>query len=150
MLKLITPNTEWIHPQAETPWRRSEHDQDICDQMRLYLLINEPGTSVKLEWAEDHSNLFDKHRDDNEFIFIYTDGSLSYDKGTHKTGYRAVAYWKGNEIKSANRAMGEFVEVYDAEMKVLEVASNLLHDLLRNTNHSIPSPIIISSHNTVA
>ena len=127
-----------------------EYDQDMCEWIRLYLPANKPGTSVKLEWANDHSKLFDKHKDDNEFLFIYTDGSLSYDKGTRKTGYRAIAYLNGTEINMVNRAMGEFIEVYDAEMKVLEVASDMLHDLLRNAGPNKLSRIIISSDNTSA
>jgi len=110
--------------------------------------VNEPGASVKLDWAEDHVNLFDEHKEDNDFIFIYTDGSLSYNKGTHKTGYGAVAYWKGAEIEMDNGVMGEFIEVYDAEMKALETVSNMLHNLLNNDDHATPSRIIISSDNT--
>ncbi len=57
MAKSITPNAERIDPLAETPWRRSEYDHDICDRIRLYIPENNPGTSSKLDWAEDHSNL---------------------------------------------------------------------------------------------
>src|SRR5260370_8993662 len=150
MAKLITSNTERIKHHAEEPWRCSEYNQDICDQLRLYLPVNEPGKSVKLDWAEDHVNLFDEHKEDKDFIFIYTDGSLSYNKGTQKTGYGAVAYWKGAEIEMDNGVMGEFIEVYDVEMKALETASNMLHNLLNNDDHATPSRIIISSDNTGA
>ena len=87
--------------------------------------MNELGSSVKLEWAKDHSNLFDEHKEDNKFLFIYMDGSLSYNNGTHKTGYRVAAYWNGKEIAGVNGAMGEFVEVYDTEMKALKLASTM-------------------------
>ncbi len=91
MAKAITLNTECLHPHAEPPWQRSEYDQDLHEQVHLYVPENKEGTSVKLEWAEDHTSLYDEYKDDSEYMFIYTDGSLSYDKGSCRTGYGVVA-----------------------------------------------------------
>ena len=100
MSKLIILETKQINPHTELPWRRSEHSQDLQDQIQFYILVNGPGTSAKLEWAEDHSKLFDEHKEDEDFLFIYMDGSLSYKEGTCKTGYRVTTYWNGEEITS--------------------------------------------------
>ena len=150
MLKLILPNAEQINPHAEPPWQRSEYDYNICKCIRFYLPENKLGKSVKLDWAEDHTNLFDKNKDNNELLFVYTDGSLSYDKGTCKTGYGVAAFRKGIEITTENSAMGEHVEVYDAEMKGLEIASKVIHNLFNNETTTLPSRIVISTDNTGA
>ena len=111
--------------------------------------MNKPGTSAKLEWAEDHTNLYDKNKHDNDFLFVYTDSSLSYDKGTHKTGYGVVAYRNDKVLATENGTLREYVEAYDAEMKALEVASTMIHNLFNNENNP-PSKIIISTNNTGA
>src|SRR5258705_766610 len=56
-------------------------------------------------------------------LFIYMDGSVSYDNGTQKTGYGVVAYRKATEISSEKGPLGEFVEAYDMEIKALEAAA---------------------------
>src|SRR5258708_3965264 len=149
MSKLITPNAECIDPHAEPLWHRSEYDHDIQDRIRFYLPVNKPGTSAKLEWAEDHTNLYDKNKHDNDFLFVYTDSSLSYDKGTHKTGYGVVAYRNDKVLATENGTLREYVEAYDAEMKALKVASTMIHNLFNNENNP-PSKIIISTNNTGA
>src|SRR5260221_12554530 len=70
-------------------------------------------------------------------LFIYMDGSLSYDNGTHKTGYRVVAYRKATEISSEKGPLSEFVEAYNTEMKALEAASYMIHNIIINDN-SLP------------
>ena len=92
MAKHITPNTEHIDPHAEPPWCRSEHDPDAQEQICLYIPVNKTGTSIKEEWAEDHANLYNEYKSNNDFMFIYTDGSLSYYKGVHRTGYGMAIY----------------------------------------------------------
>ena len=76
---------------------------------------------------------------------MYTDGSLSYNKGTCKTGYGVAAFRKGVEVTTENRAMGEHVEVYDVEMKGLKIASKVIHDLFNNEAATLPSRIVIST-----
>src|SRR5258708_38548 len=100
------------------------------------------------DWAEDHTNLFNEHKDNEESVFIYTDGSLSYKNGTQKTGYGVTMFRKGEEITTENGAMGKFIEVYDIEMKALEVASKMLLNLFNNENTNPPSIFIISTNNT--
>ncbi len=55
----------------------------------------------------------------------------------------------GEEIISVN-GVGECVEVYDAEMKALEVASEVLLNWYNNEETDTPSKIIISADNTGA
>ncbi len=73
--------------------------------------------SVKLEWAEDHTSLYDEYKDNSEYMFI------SYDKGSHRTGYGVIAYRNGMEIASEQGPLGEYIEAYDTKMKALEVAA---------------------------
>src|SRR5258708_16033257 len=80
-------------------------------------------------------------------MFIYTDGSLSYNNGTCRTGYRVVAYRNGKEITSVKGLMGEHVEVYDTEMKALEVAAELIHELVNIKMTTPPTKIFITTDN---
>src|SRR5258708_2792532 len=149
MLKLITPNTKHIDLHAEPPWCRSKFNYDIQDRIWFYLPENAPGKSVKLEWAEDHANLYNENKEDNDFLFVYTDSSLSFDKGICRTGYGVAVYREAIEIASENRPLGEFTGAYNLEMKALEAASIMIHNLIINDN-SPPSKIIISTNNTGA
>ncbi len=150
MAKGITNNMECISPHAEPPWHRLEYDYDIHDRICLYIPENRAGTSVKTEWAEDHANLYDEYKGDSEVMFIYTDGSLSYNNGIHRTGYSIVAYRNGMEIASVKGSMGEHVEVYDTKMRALEVAVELIHKLINSETSALPSKIIITTDNTGA
>src|SRR5258708_67804 len=147
MAKGITNNMECISPHAEPPWHRLEYDYDIHDCIRLYIPENRAGTSVKTEWAEDHANLYDEYKGDSEVMFIYTDRSLSYNNGIHRTGYSIVAYRNGTEIASVKGSMGEHVEVYDTKMRALEVAVELIHKLINSETSTPPSKIIIATNN---
>ncbi len=120
MAKSITNNTECISPHAESPWHRLEYNYNIQECIHFYIPENKVGTSVKLEWAEDHTNLYNEYKGESDIMFIYTDGSLSYNNGTCRTGYGVVAYRNGKEITSVKGPMGEHVEAYDTEMKALE------------------------------
>src|SRR5258708_15052864 len=113
MANAITSNTERIHPYAEPPWRRLEYNLDIHERIRLYIPENREGTSLKVEWAEDHANLYDEYQDDNDFMFIYTDGSLSCDKGICRSGYGDVAYRNDMETASEKGALGRYMQSYD-------------------------------------
>ncbi len=147
MVKAITLNTEHLHPHAEPPWWRSEYDQDLHKWVHLYVPENKEGMSVKLEWAEDHTSLYDEYKDDSEYMFIYTDSSLSYDKGSHRTGYGVVAYRNGMEIASEQGPLGEYIEAYDTEMKALEVAAKMIQELVHSETDSPPLKIIIATNN---
>src|SRR5260370_7105668 len=134
MAKGITNNMECISPHAEPPWHRLEYDYDIHDRICLYITENRAGTSVKTEWAEDHANLYNEYKGDSEVMFVYTDGSLSYNNGTHRTGYGIVVYRNGMEIASVKGSMGEHVEEYDTNMTALKLPVQLIHKLIiRNT-----------------
>ncbi len=150
MAKGITNNMECINPHAELPWHRSEYDYNIHDHIHLYIPENRAGTSVKTEWAEDHANLYNEYKGDSEVMFVYTDGSLSYNNGTHRTGYGIVVYRNGMEIASVKGSMGEHVEVYDTKMRALEAAAELIHKLINSETSTLPLKIIITTDNTGA
>ncbi len=101
-----------------------------------------------MEWAEDHANLYDEYKDDNDFMFIYTDGSLSCDKGTCRTGYGVVAYRNDMEIASEKGPTGEYIEAYNTEMKALKMAAKMIHKLVHSDSSAPPSKIIIATNNT--
>src|SRR5258708_14693330 len=103
--------------------------------------------SVKLEWAEDHTSLYDEYKDDSKYMFIYTDGSLSYDKGSCRTGYRVVAYRNGMEIASEQGPLGAYIEAYKHKMKALEVAVKMIQELVHSKTDAAPSKIIIATDN---
>ena len=147
MAKGITNNTECISPHAEPPWHRSEYNYDIHNCIHLYIPENRAGTSVKMEWAEDHANLYNEYKGDSKVMFVYTDGSLSYNNGTHRTGYGIIAYRNGMEIASVKGSMGEHVEVYDTEMRALEAVAELIHKLINSETSTPPSKIIIATNN---
>ncbi len=83
-------------------------------------------------------------------MFIYTDGSLSCDKGTRRTGYGVVAYRNDMEIASEKGPLGEYIEAYDTEMKALEMAAKMIHKLVHSNSPAPPSKIIIATDNTAA
>src|SRR6266436_1435519 len=149
MAKHITPDMECIDPHAELPWHRSEHDPDAQECIQLYIPENKPGTSVKLEWAEDHASLYDEYKRDNDFMFVYTDGSLSYYNGVRRTGYGIAIYRNDTEIAYEKGPMGEHIEAYDTEMKALEVALKMIYDIV-NSAETPPTKIILSTDNTGA
>ncbi len=147
MVKSISLNTECISPHAELPWHRLEYNYDIHEHIHLYIPENKAGTSVKSEWAEDHTSLYDEYKGDDEVMFIYTDGSLSFNNGIHRTGYGAIAYRNGMEIASVKGPMGEHVEAYDTKMRALEVVAELIHELVNSETSTPPSKIIITTNN---
>ena len=57
------------------------------------------------------------------------------------------SYRSGVEITMEHGAMGKSVEVYDAKMKGLEIASRLVHDLFNSMVMTLPSRIVISTDN---
>ena len=65
---------------------------------------------------------YNNHKYNEDYVFIYTDSSLLHTNGTWKAGYGVVAYRGNEEITIANRALGEGIEAYNAEMKALEKA----------------------------
>src|SRR5258708_2187078 len=147
--KHITPEMEYIDPHAELPCHRSEHDPDAQEWIHLYIPENKPGTSVKLEWAEDHASLYDEYKRDNDFMFVYTDRSLSYYNGAHRTGYGVAIYRNDTEIASKKGPMGEHIKAYNTEMKALKVISKMIHEIV-NSVETPPTKIILSTDNTGA
>ena len=139
-----------IDPYAEPPWHRTELDQDIREHLHIFTPENKPGTSLKLEWADNHVEFYEEHKYNEDYVFIYTDGSLLHPSGTRMTGYGVVAYRGNEEIVIANGALGEGVEVYDVEMKALEKAAKIVHRITTEKESTPPTNIIIASDNTGA
>ena len=122
MAKHITPDMEHIDPHAEPPWHRSKHDPDAQEQIHLYIPENKG------------------------FMFVYTDGSLLYYNGVHRTGYGIAIYRNDTEIASKKGPMGEHIKAYDTEMKALEVTSKMIHEIV-NSAETPPMKIILSTDN---
>ena len=150
MAKYIPTQAEHIDPYAETPWHRSELDPDICNRYQVFIPENKPGTLAKLEWAENHAEFYEEYKYNEDYAFIYTDGSLSQFRGTRITGYGVVAYRGNEEIAIANGALGEGIEAYDAEMKALEKAAKIALRIATDKEVPLPTNIIIASDNTGA
>ena len=49
-------------------------------------------------------------------MLVYSDGSLTETQGRRLTGFGVVGYSKGQEVFRRGEALGEHVEVFDAEM----------------------------------
>src|SRR5258708_19076448 len=70
--------------------------------------------------------------------------------GNHRTGYGVIAYRNGMVIASEKGPLGKHIEAYDTEMKALEAAAKMIHELIHNETHAPPSKIIIATDNTGA
>ena len=100
--------------------------------MRIRVPPNTPGESVKEAWADAHKDYVQQIASDPGHVLIYSDGSLSIERGVCRTGYGVVAYRASHEIFRKSGALGSHVEVYDAEMCGLAVAAETLYDYLLN------------------
>ena len=150
MAKHIPTQSEHIDPYAETPWHRTELDQDIHNCLQFFILENKSRTTLKLEWADKHAAFYEEYQHNEDYAFIYTDSSLLHTNGTCKAGYSVVAYRGNEEIAIANGALGKGVEVYDTEMKVLEKAAKIVQWITADAEPPPPKNIIIATDNTGA
>ncbi len=99
-------------------------------------------------WKDDHINFVTENDENPEFLFVYSDGSLTEQRGRRRTGYGIVAYNKGQIVFEKNGALGEHTEVFDAEMAGLHMAAETMRDfLLAEPHHLKPSNIIFYADN---
>ncbi len=112
--KCILEDTECVIPHAEPPWRTS--DLDIPDYVQVFTPPTEPRKTFKDTWKDNHINFVAENDENPEFLFVYSDGSLTEQKGRRRTGYGIVAYNKGQKVFENNGALGEHAKVFDAEM----------------------------------
>src|SRR5260221_2611628 len=128
--KQILDETECITLNAKPPWRPSEADLD--NRVKIFIPANLAGESVKEEWANAHMELMAEEEDNNDILFVYSDGSLSEKGGRCTSGYRVVGYCQGKKVFETNGAMGEHTEVFDTEMAGLHRAVNEAKNLIEN------------------
>lgn len=111
-------DAERINPIAEPPWHRSElHEATPRVIIRVPQICD--GESQKEKWAERHKAQSRRLERKEGVMRIYTDGSLSFERGIRKTGFGLVAYRQGEQVVSACSAMGERMEIYNSEMEGL-------------------------------
>ncbi len=128
--KHILDETECITPNAEPPWRPSEVDLD--DRVKIFIPANLAGELVKEEWVNAHMELMAEEEDNNNILFIYSDGSLSEKGGRRSSGYGVVGYCQGKKVFETNRAMGEHTEVFNMEMVGLHRAVTEARNFIEN------------------
>src|SRR5258708_25467052 len=142
----ILKDTERITPHAEPPWRTSE--LDIPEYVQIFTPLTEPGRSSKDSWRDDHNNFIAENEENPEFLFVYSDGSLTEKGGRRRTGYGVVAYNKGLKVFKRSGALGEHTEVFDTEMMGLHVAAEATREfLLAEPPHLKPPNIIFYADN---
>jgi ribonuclease HI len=126
--KSVNLNSEAIDILANPPWHRTEWDADLANRIHFRLPPNTPEESFKETWAADHTDkVLDLKRTDTNLL-VYTDGSLSFDRGNRKTGWGFAFYQGGELVRSKKGALGAHVEVYDAEMEGLASAAEAVAD----------------------
>ena len=115
--KDIPRNIEKITPtHTLPPWRTDA--RDIQYATRLTTNPAQRGIT-KGEAADAHRTRLMQISQENEYIVVYTDGSMKEKEREHRTGAGWVVYWKGTERKSRGEGMGKLAEVYNAEMLAL-------------------------------
>ena len=120
-------NTEKINKTAEAPWHR------IDERVKIRVPLVIPGKPQKLKWATQHKRLLCKIETKPEELTVYTDGSLSHDQGVRQTGAGIVAFRRGESLFQRRIALGEFAEVYDAEMEGLASGAEAVLEWLAQT-----------------
>ena len=98
-----------------------------------------PGVSIKEQWRDNHINFITEFEDNDNFIFVYSDGSLTEQGGRRRTGYGLVGYNKGEIVFKRNGALGEHAEVYDAEMMGIRTAAEDTWTYI-NAESTLPKP----------
>ena len=112
---------ECITPHVELPWRTSEIN--IPDHVQIFSPLTEPGNSFKDQWRDDHINFMTENDDNPNFLFIYSDSSLTDQRGRRGTGFGLVGYNRGQKVFEKNGALGEHTKVFDAEMAGIQMAA---------------------------
>ncbi len=148
-MKNLDPNTEPGLIWPEPPWATTIHD--MKDRLNISIPDNEPGKSMKEQWAKEHKAYIEKYHRDGSRFNLYTDRSLLFDQGVWKTGFGYVAYHCSKVILRGNGSTGSRVEVYDTEMEGLaQGLENLVAWLDSHHPANLPLSLSIFSDNTGA
>ena len=107
-------------PHPKPPWRITEID--IPENIQIFLLTNTPGQSSKEEWTNNHIEFTTEIEDDDWYLIIYSDSSLTDKSSRRRTRYGIVGYSQGHEVFRQGEALGEHAKVYDTKMAGLWAA----------------------------
>ena len=124
---------------------------DLDDRVRLFILENISGKSVKEKWADAHLELITEEEDNQDILFVYSDGSLSERKGRRQTDFGVVGYIQGRIVFKRKEALGEHLEVFDTEMAGLHAATIKARHFIENKSlNRRPHKIAFYTDNTGA
>src|SRR5260221_8051201 len=106
---------------------------------------------MKKEWADAHLELITEEEDNQDILFVYSDGSLSERKGRKQTRFGVIGYIQGRKVFERKEALGEHMEVYDMEMVGLHAATIKARHFIKNkTPNRRPHKIAFYADNTEA
>src|SRR5258708_12359220 len=119
---------------------------NIPDLIQIFTPLTKPRRSFKDDWRDDHNNFMAENEENPKFLFIYSDRSLTEQRGRRRTGYGIIN--KGQKVFERSGALGEHTKVFNAEMAGLHMAAEATRDfLLAEHPHPKPSNIIFYSDN---
>ena len=126
-------------------------EEDLPDMVQLFTPSNNPGQSLKEEWADQHIEFAADIKDDSRFLTMYSDRSLTETSSRRRMGYGVVRYCQGQEVFHRAEALGKHVEVYDLEMAGLHTAAKAAWNFISNMEPPArPTNIIFYVDNTAA
>ena len=128
----MAPNSEVIDATDEPPWHETLHDEIFRGRLMVKVPRNEAGESFKEEWAKTHRDTISELELDDANLLVYTDGSLSFERGIRNTGAGFVIYRGRRKLREGAVALGQHVEVFDAEMEGLAMAAEAVKELMSN------------------
>ena len=147
--KRILENTECTKPHPKPPWRLMEID--IPDNVQVFLLINTPGQSSKEEWTNKHIEFMTEIEDDDHYLIVYSDSSLTNNDGRRRSRYGVVGYAQGHEVFRQGKALGEHTKVYNTKMAGLwAAAEETRRYILNEQTETKPERIIFYADNLAA
>ena len=117
--KYTSHEHERIDPFLVSPWDRT------ASAFPNRITVNTCNPNSDSENAKkNHIKLVRQHRNNNNVLYIYTDGSKIKRSIFARTGAAAVAYNRGIEVSKRQIGLGGHAEVYDAEMAALSLGAN--------------------------
>ena len=117
--KFTSPDHERIDPYLNPPWRRI-----ASNFPNRYTISRCVPNQDKQEARNDHTKLIRALKNDNNALYIYTDGSKIKKANFYRVGAGSVLYNKDEEVASGLMGLGGHAEVYDAEMAALAMGAS--------------------------
>ncbi len=106
---------------------------------------------MKEEWADAHLEYITEEEENKDILFVYSDGSLTEQKGRRHTRYGVIGYNQGKKVFETSRAMGQHTEVFNAEMAGLHMAAIEARHFIKNEPpDNRPQKIAFCTDNTGA